>query len=41
MLFDAIGDVFGRRLDDLTPADRTALWARVDRAHAVWLASRS
>ncbi|MFE2325102.1 arylamine N-acetyltransferase [Streptomyces sp. NPDC059385] len=40
-LFDVIGGVFGRRLDDLTPADRTALWARVDRAHGVWLASRS
>ncbi|CAM5532441.1 arylamine N-acetyltransferase [Streptomyces avidinii] len=32
--------LFGRELDDLTPADRAALWARVDRAHTVWLETR-
>ncbi|WP_327305298.1 arylamine N-acetyltransferase [Streptomyces sp. NBC_01298] len=32
--------VFGRALDDLTPTDRTALWARVSRAHESWAAGR-
>ncbi|MGW1776812.1 arylamine N-acetyltransferase family protein [Streptomyces sp. NPDC002104] len=32
--------VFGRALDDLTPADRAALWARVSRAHESWAAGR-
>jgi arylamine N-acetyltransferase len=40
-LFDAIASVFGRELDDLTPADRTALWTRVDRAHEAWLAAQA
>ncbi|MFJ6721600.1 arylamine N-acetyltransferase [Streptomyces sp. NPDC091259] len=31
--FDAVTTVFGRNVDDLTPADRTALGARVLRAH--------
>lgn len=39
--FGAVEDVFGRKLDDLTPADRAALWARVSRAHQAWLASRT
>ncbi|MFC9294461.1 arylamine N-acetyltransferase [Streptomyces sp. NPDC057011] len=38
--FDAVEGVFGRELDDLTPADRAALWAGVERAHEAWLASR-
>ncbi|WP_330297870.1 arylamine N-acetyltransferase family protein [Streptomyces sp. NBC_00503] len=32
--------VFGRELDDLTPADRAALWTRVDAAHEAWLETR-
>ncbi|MEU6895196.1 arylamine N-acetyltransferase [Streptomyces sp. NPDC046557] len=39
--FDAIATVFGRNLDDLTPADRTALWSRVLRAHEAWAAAQS
>ncbi|WP_329383574.1 arylamine N-acetyltransferase [Streptomyces sp. NBC_01351] len=39
-LFDAMAGVFGRELDDLTPADRAELWTKVDRAHEAWLASR-
>lgn len=38
--YEAVSTVFGRELDDLTPADRTALWDRVSRAHEAWLASR-
>ncbi|MCX5195867.1 arylamine N-acetyltransferase [Streptomyces sp. NBC_00249] len=38
-LFEVIGTLFGRALDDLTPADRAALWARVNRAHTAWLAT--
>ncbi|MER5868251.1 arylamine N-acetyltransferase [Streptomyces sp. NPDC002044] len=33
--------VFGRRLDDLTPADRTALWAAACRSHEAWLSRRA
>ncbi|MFE2307650.1 arylamine N-acetyltransferase [Streptomyces sp. NPDC059431] len=32
--------VFGRELDDLTPADRAALWTRVALAHEAWLETR-
>ncbi|MET9467562.1 arylamine N-acetyltransferase [Streptomyces sp. NPDC006544] len=32
--------LFGLELDDLTPADRAALWARVSRAHETWLETR-
>ncbi|MBT2403408.1 MULTISPECIES: arylamine N-acetyltransferase [unclassified Streptomyces] len=39
--FEVLEGVFGRRLDDVTPADRAALWARVGRAHEAWLASRT
>ncbi|MFJ6047741.1 arylamine N-acetyltransferase [Streptomyces sp. NPDC092307] len=39
-LFEVMATVFGRELDDLTPADRTALWDRVQRAHEAWLASQ-
>ncbi|MFG2293558.1 arylamine N-acetyltransferase [Streptomyces sp. NPDC048603] len=39
--YDAIATVFGRELDDLTPEDRTALWAKVSAAHEVWLAERA
>ncbi|MFF3675218.1 arylamine N-acetyltransferase [Streptomyces sp. NPDC002120] len=39
-LFEIIGSVFGRDLDDLTAADRAALWARVQQAHEAWLAAR-
>ncbi|MEU8843222.1 arylamine N-acetyltransferase [Streptomyces roseus] len=35
-----VGGVFGRELDDLSPADRTALWERVCTAHESWLAAR-
>lgn len=38
--FDVVATVFGRNLDDLTPADRTALWTRVCRAHEAWLATQ-
>lgn len=38
--FDVLAGVFGRELDDLTPVDRAALWARVNQAHEAWLASR-
>ncbi|MFG2874987.1 arylamine N-acetyltransferase [Streptomyces sp. NPDC048337] len=38
--FDALEGVFGRKLDDLTPAERTELWDRVERAHEAWLASQ-
>ncbi|MFJ8011582.1 arylamine N-acetyltransferase [Streptomyces sp. NPDC096339] len=38
--FDAVEGLFGRELDDLTQADRDALWARVQEAHQAWLASR-
>ncbi|WP_327383972.1 arylamine N-acetyltransferase family protein [Streptomyces sp. NBC_01207] len=39
-LFEAMSTVFGRELDDLTAADREALWARIERAHEAWLASQ-
>lgn len=39
--FEVLEGVFLRRLDDLSGADREALWARVDRAHQEWLASRA
>ncbi|MFE2477301.1 arylamine N-acetyltransferase [Streptomyces sp. NPDC001194] len=35
-----VGGLFERKLDDLTPADRTALWGRVCAAHETWLAAR-
>ncbi|MFF3653492.1 arylamine N-acetyltransferase [Streptomyces sp. NPDC002181] len=35
-----VGGVFGRELDDLSPADRTALWERVCAAHESWQAAR-
>ncbi|WP_326588736.1 arylamine N-acetyltransferase family protein [Streptomyces sp. NBC_01294] len=38
--FATMATVFGRELDDLTPADRAALWTRVEKAHEAWLASR-
>ncbi|MEU9235040.1 arylamine N-acetyltransferase family protein [Streptomyces subrutilus] len=38
--YEAIATVFGRELDDLTPADRTLLWDRVCRAHEAWLAAQ-
>ncbi|KOU19981.1 arylamine N-acetyltransferase family protein [Streptomyces sp. WM6368] len=39
-LFEAMASVFGRELDDLTAADRAALWARIERAHEAWLAAQ-
>ncbi|MFJ3832010.1 arylamine N-acetyltransferase [Streptomyces sp. NPDC090046] len=39
-LSETMATVFGRELDDLTPADRAALWDRVERAHEAWLASQ-
>lgn len=39
--YEVLADVFGRDLGDLTPADRTALWSRVLRAHEAWAAARS
>ncbi|MGZ9932500.1 arylamine N-acetyltransferase family protein [Streptomyces sp. NC-S4] len=39
-LFETMSTVFGRELDDLTAADRAALWARIERAHEAWLASQ-
>lgn len=38
--FEVLTGVFGRELDDLSPADRDALWAGVCRAHEAWLASQ-
>ncbi|MGP3686900.1 arylamine N-acetyltransferase family protein [Streptomyces sp. IBSNAI002] len=38
--YEVIATVFGRELDDLTPADRTALWDRVSRAHEAWLTAQ-
>ncbi|MEU3722814.1 arylamine N-acetyltransferase [Streptomyces sp. NPDC031705] len=38
--FEAVAGTFGRNTDDLTAADREALWGRVDRAHRAWRASR-
>ncbi len=38
--YEVIATVFGRELDDLTPADRTALWDRVCRAHEAWAAAQ-
>ncbi|MFE3767459.1 arylamine N-acetyltransferase [Streptomyces sp. NPDC059104] len=37
---EVLSTVFRRPGDDLSPADRAALWERVDRAHTGWLASR-
>ncbi|MCY0945047.1 arylamine N-acetyltransferase family protein [Streptomyces antarcticus] len=37
----AVEGVFGRRLDDLTPADRAALWAAACRSHEAWLSRRA
>ena len=38
--FDALGDVFGLRLDDVEAEARDALWARVSGAHATWSRER-
>ncbi|MEU9146111.1 arylamine N-acetyltransferase [Streptomyces sp. NPDC048349] len=38
--YEAIATVFGRKLDDLTPTDRAALWDRVSQAHEAWLAAQ-
>ncbi|MER7464113.1 arylamine N-acetyltransferase [Streptomyces sp. NPDC097981] len=38
--WSVVGGLFERELDDLTPADREALWIRVCRAHEAWLAER-
>ncbi|MEW2137659.1 arylamine N-acetyltransferase [Streptomyces sp. NPDC005409] len=38
--FEVVAGVFGRELDDLTAADRAALWDRVERAHEAWLATQ-
>jgi N-hydroxyarylamine O-acetyltransferase len=34
--FTALADVFGLTLDDVTPAERDALWQRLVTAHAQW-----
>ncbi|MFE1896135.1 arylamine N-acetyltransferase [Streptomyces yangpuensis] len=39
-LLSVLGGLFELDLGDLTPADRAALWARVERVHEVWLAQR-
>ncbi|MFD8882268.1 arylamine N-acetyltransferase [Streptomyces erythrochromogenes] len=39
-LLAVLGGLFGLDLGDLTPADRAALWARVERVHEVWSAQR-
>uniref|UniRef100_A0AAU2JUT9 Arylamine N-acetyltransferase n=1 Tax=Streptomyces sp. NBC_00049 TaxID=2903617 RepID=A0AAU2JUT9_9ACTN len=39
-LFEVVGNVFRRGVDDLTAADRAALWDRVERVHEVWTAQR-
>ncbi|MGW7314723.1 arylamine N-acetyltransferase family protein [Streptomyces sp. NPDC054865] len=38
--FDVIARVFGRPLDDVSPAARHSLWSRVTRAHDAWAAQR-
>ncbi|MFK0257618.1 arylamine N-acetyltransferase [Streptomyces sp. NPDC090445] len=38
--WSVVGGLFERALDDLTQEDREALWDRVGRAHAAWLATR-
>ncbi|GLV86168.1 arylamine N-acetyltransferase [Streptomyces lavendulae subsp. lavendulae] len=37
--YETLATVFRRHNDDLTAEDRTALWERVNGAHAAWLAS--
>ncbi|AQT73691.1 arylamine N-acetyltransferase family protein [Streptomyces sp. fd1-xmd] len=39
-LLAVLGGLFELDLGDLTPADRAALWARVERVHEVWLSRR-
>ncbi|MFB7175640.1 arylamine N-acetyltransferase [Streptomyces sp. NPDC056254] len=39
-LLMVLGGLFELDLDDLTPADRAVLWARVERDHEEWLAQR-
>lgn len=39
--FDALGDLFGIGLGDLSGADRERLWRRVRTAHGVWRQGRS
>ncbi len=39
--WSVVGGLFERRLDDLTAADREAVWARVGRAHEAWLAEQA
>ena len=36
--FAAVSDIFGITLDDVTPAERDALWRRLTEAHEQWLA---
>ncbi|MGW0364932.1 arylamine N-acetyltransferase family protein [Streptomyces sp. NPDC002990] len=38
--YEVVGGLFGRELDDLTPVDRSALWARVCRADEAWRAGQ-
>ncbi|GAB1643126.1 arylamine N-acetyltransferase family protein [Krasilnikovia sp. MM14-A1259] len=38
--FAALADVFGLTLDDVTPAERGALWRRLSTAHERWLSEQ-
>jgi arylamine N-acetyltransferase len=38
--FTALADIFGLTLDDVTPAERAALWQRLTTAHEQWLTTR-
>jgi arylamine N-acetyltransferase len=39
--FEVLDDVFGLPLNDVGPAERTALWTRVRSAHEAWLEERA
>ncbi|WP_328300109.1 arylamine N-acetyltransferase [Streptomyces sp. NBC_00435] len=38
--YSTLASLFGRDLDDLTPADRATLWTRITQAHETWLTTR-
>ncbi|MFC4586367.1 arylamine N-acetyltransferase family protein [Sphaerisporangium corydalis] len=37
--FEALADIFGLTLDDVTPGEKDALWGRLSESHEKWLAS--
>ena len=38
--FAALADLFGLSLDDVTPAERAALWGRLATAHERWISAQ-